>query len=114
MDHKTKTSEHIWQPEKRLLTISSPFLVPTTNSIKMKLNFQRTFDNSLSKFLSKEVLACIGYIFRYLPNLVYVQWVTSSTLDLKVPSTNPTEVLSWALVPNRTMRLLLIKQHKAQ
>ena len=68
----------------------------------MKLNFQRTFDNHLSKFLSKEFLGCIGYIPRYLPKLEYVQWVTNSTQDLKISSSKPTDALGWALGPNRT------------
>ena len=68
----------------------------------MKLNFQRTFDNHLSKFLSKEFLGCIGYISRYLPKLEYVQWVTNSTQDLKISSSKPTDALGWTLGPNRT------------
>ena len=48
-----RTSEHIWQPEKGLVISSYPFLLPTTNSIKMKLNFWMIFDNHLSKFFSK-------------------------------------------------------------
>ena len=59
----------------------------------MKLNFQRIFDNPLSKTLSKEFLKCIGYVSSYLPKLEYVQWVTNSTPDLKIPSLKSTDVL---------------------
>ena len=45
-----KTSEHIWKPEKGLVISSWAFLFPITNSIKMKLNFQKIFYNSLSKY----------------------------------------------------------------
>ena len=63
----------------------------------MKLNFQRIFDNPLFKFLSKEFLECIGYISSYSPKLQYVQWLTNSTLDLKIPSSKPTDVLGWLM-----------------
>ena len=71
----------------------------------MKLNFQRIVDNPLSKLLSKEFLGWIGYVSNYLSKLEYAQWVTNSTPDLK----NPTDVFGWALGPNPTARLLLIK-----
>ena len=66
---QNKTSEHIWQPEKGLVISSYPFLLSFTNSIKMKLNFQRIFDNPLSEFLLKEFLGWIGYVSSYLPKL---------------------------------------------
>ena len=75
----------------------------------MKLNFQRIFDNPLSKFLSREFLEWIGYVSSYLPKLEYIQWVTNSTPDLKIPSLKPTDVLGWALRPNPPTRLFLIK-----
>ena len=101
MDHKKKkkTFEHIWQLEKGLVISSYLFLLPITNSINIKLNFQRIFDNPLSKFLSKEFLGCIGYISRYLSKLEYTQWATNLTPDLKIHISKPTDVLSWALDP---------------
>ena len=42
--------EYIWQPEKGLVVSSWPFLLPITNSIKLKSNFQRISDNPLSKY----------------------------------------------------------------
>ena len=75
----------------------------------MKLNFQKIFGQPLSKFISKEFLGSIGYVSSYLPKLQYVQWVTNSTADVKIPSSKPTDVLGWVLGPNPTTRLLLIK-----
>ena len=47
MDQKEKkTPEHIWQPEKFLVITSWPFLLPITNFLIMKSNFQSIFDNS--------------------------------------------------------------------
>ena len=88
-----KASEHTWQPEKGLVISSYPFCF---------LNFQNIFDNHISKFLSKEFLGCIDYIFSYLPKLQYVQWVTNSTQDLKILSSKPTDLLGWAFGPNPT------------
>ena len=75
----------------------------------MKLNFRRVFDNPISKFLSKEFLGWIGYVFSSLPKVEYVQWVTNSTPDLKTPSSKTTDMLGWVLGPNPTTRFLLIK-----
>ena len=61
---------------------------------------------------SNEFLGCIGYISCYLPKLEYVQWVSNSTPDLKIPSSKPTD--NWALEPNPTTKHLLINQDKAQ
>ena len=104
-----KTSKYIWQPETGLVISSCPFFLPTINSIKMKLNFQRIFDNPFSKFHSKEFLEWIGYVSSFLPKLEYIQWVTNSTPDLKTPSSKPSDVLGWAFGTNRTRRLFLIK-----
>ena len=113
MDHKIKKIfEHIWQPGEGLVISSQPFLLPIRNSIKMKLNFQRIFDNPLSKLPSRDILGQIGYVSSYLPQLEYVQWVTNSTPDLKTPSLKPTDVLGWVLGSNPTTRLLLIKYCK--
>ena len=73
MDHKIKkTSEHILQSEKGLVVSSYPFILPVTNSIEMKLTFQRIFDIPLSEFLPKEFVRWIGYVSSYLPKLGYV------------------------------------------
>ena len=81
---------------------TSPYSFLITNSIKMldlKLNIQRMFDNPFSKFLSKEFLGWIGYVCSSLPKLEYVQQVSSSALDLKTPSSKPTDVLGWLWKP---------------
>ena len=91
---------------------TSPYSFLITNSIKMldlKLNIQRMFDNPFSKFLSKEFLGWIGCVSSYLPKLEYVQQVSSSTLDLKTPSSKPIDVLGWNLEINLTTGLFLIK-----
>ena len=59
----------------------------------MKLNFQKIFGQPLSKFISKEFLGWTGYVSSYLPKSQYVQWVTNSTADLKIPSSKPTDML---------------------
>ena len=45
---------------------------------------------------------------------MYSELVTNSTPDLKILSLKPNDVLSWALEPNPSTRLLFIKQDKAQ
>ena len=47
---KKQTSGHIWKPENGLVIISLLLLLPITNSINIKLNFQRSFDNPVSKY----------------------------------------------------------------
>ena len=44
-----KNSKHIWQRHKGLVISSWPFLLLIANSMKIKLNFQRIYDNTLSK-----------------------------------------------------------------
>ena len=74
-----KTSEHIWQPEKCLVTSSCPFLFLITISIKNDVKFSE------------------GFLIILFPNIsflaIYAQWVSTSTPDLKIPSSNPTNVL---------------------
>ena len=81
-----------------------PFLLPITNSIKMNLNFQSIIDNPLSKYpISFKRISWMHCLF-----LEYVQWVSNSTSDRKIPGSNPTDVLDWVLEPNLTTRVLMI------
>ena len=55
---------------------------------------------------------CLKYFVNdcsYLPQLKYMQWVSNSIPDPKIPSSNPTNVFHWTLGPSFTTRLLLVK-----
>lgn len=72
----------------------------------MKLNPQGIFDNPLPNIpFPKEFHGCIDYIPSYLPKLEYTQGVNTSTLDQKIPISNPTDGLGCTLGSNLLMRL---------
>ena len=86
----------------------------------MNLNFQRIFDNALSKLshFQKNFLDprnFFDYISSYLPKLEYSQWVSPLTPDLKLPDLkNPTDVqdLTFRSQPNSEVFKALIGQYQ--
>ena len=78
----------------------------------MKLNFQRIFDNPLSKLshFQKNFLDARNFLTIFL-EFEYAHWVSTETPDPKLPDLNPTDVEGLALGTNlisRLTRLLLI------
>ena len=107
-----KSFEHIWQPEKRMVISFYHILLPITNSIKMKLNVYKIFNNTYSKFhICLKRISWLHWI-NFKLELECVKWVGNSTPDSKIPNSNPTEVFNWSLGLDPNTRLLLIKQIK--
>ena len=79
---------------------------------KHGVNFQRIFDNPLSKFISNKFFECIGYISCYLPELEYVQWVSNSPPDLKFTVQNlliagKFNTINWGSIKFKTWLFLI-------